>query len=117
MLLSDCLLPGVRKLNANKIETIKAFSKIFSDWVPADISHMIKFRNDNADFGACGGPLYILAILGKEDCLHVATPSCSCHSCIKCHVSTRPQPVQLRSIVMRAHDSSLCINRSQTPPG
>ena len=49
--------------------TIKALSQIFSDWVPGDIAHMIKFRRDNPDFGAFGGPLYILAILGKEDCL------------------------------------------------
>ena len=39
----------------------------FQDWAPADIEHSIKFHQTHLDFVRAPGPVYVLALMAKED--------------------------------------------------
>ena len=36
------------------------------DWLPADLADAVQFRKNNKEMAAAGGPVYVLAMLGKE---------------------------------------------------
>ena len=36
------------------------------DWLPADLADAVQFRKNNKEMAAAGGPIYVLAMLGKE---------------------------------------------------
>ena len=58
------------RISRNAVEVLKALSMPFEDWVPADLAHLITFRKENGHFRSAPGPLYLIAILGKEDGIH-----------------------------------------------
>ena len=62
-------------ITRDMLDATRVLCKCFSDWVPGDIEHMIKFRKANPLFAAASGPLYLLAALGKED-------FCRAHACV-----------------------------------
>ena len=49
------------------VKVLKALSMPFQDWVPADLANIIKFRKANYHFRSAPGPLYLMAVVGKED--------------------------------------------------
>jgi hypothetical protein len=51
----------------NTIRVLKALSVPFQDWVPADLANLIDFRKANGHFRSAPGPLYLMAVVGKED--------------------------------------------------
>lgn len=58
-------------VTSNRFELLRELGSLFNDWIPADIANAIEFRQAQAEFAATAGPLYILAVLGKEECLCV----------------------------------------------
>lgn len=66
-----------RAISHDMMATTRALCTCFEDWIPADIEHLIAFRKAHPQFALLSGPLYLLAVLGKEDCtsiLHVCNP-------------------------------------------
>jgi len=51
----------------NSVKLLKALSMPFQDWVPADLANIIEFRKANYHFRSAPGPLYLMAVVGKED--------------------------------------------------
>ena len=48
------------------IRRFKALKKIWRNWLPADAAHQVAFRKEDAVFARAPGPLYCIAVLGKE---------------------------------------------------
>lgn len=65
--LGDTPRKRARPLKYDMVSVTKELCKSFVDWIPADLDHLIGFRQAHPAFAASSGPLYLIAALGKED--------------------------------------------------
>ena len=64
--LGDTPRMRARPLKYDMVSVTKELCKNFVDWIPADLDHLIGFRQEHPAFAASSGPLYLMAALGKE---------------------------------------------------
>ena len=48
------------------IRRFEAFETVWRNWLPADMAHQVTFRKEDGCFARAPGPLYCIAVLGKE---------------------------------------------------